>query len=539
MVGSADDSNNIDEMTTHGNNLGLQQRHPKEEIRFDESSSSGSEILQASDRQNTTVTQPLSTNGRSAIGGAQSPTTFTQQQNGPSERKIETNRPHYSDQLVLSQRIARRKSQVSLPRLITRDYPYNQSSNRVQVFNENSKAIFWLYVRDWFHVMLRVPWYFSFFCVIFVWYLMIWVFAAVFVLVDSNTFNRNKDCGLGEPGIPITMATAYAFSLETCTTVGYGLPGSANGFFESNCKGVQIAITLQMIWSMLSNAFLVSFFFTQMSKSEMRSIQIIFSKKLCVNVVDGKVCINIRCYDLDSAHPLVECHARMYLMDHQMKFQPLRLLEPNDNLGGVLYPSAPTTIIHHIDHHSALSPRSMPLVVSNHGLHLRSVDSGAGNREEILCPVCGESYGSYERLQKHINYARIVESQDDYPVEGTHLGFEMPDTSPLTLAEAQRHIESKLSEIVVVVEAIDPQLSGTFQALQSYKYDDIEFGADFENCMSTKDNKFMVDLMKFHGIIYDDGMYASSEFKGKFRGRSDMCTPCTNQSEPIREVRSG
>jgi hypothetical protein len=127
-----------------------------------------------------------------------------------------------------------------------------------------------------------------------------------------------------------------------------------------------------------------------------------------------------------------------------------------------------------------------------------------------LCPICGESYGSYDRLLKHIRYVRIVEERDDYPVEGTHLGFQMPDTSPLTLAEVQRHIESKLSEIVVVVEAIDPQLSGTFQALQSYKYDDIEFGANFENCMSTKDNKFVVDLMKFHGIIYDDGMYDSS-----------------------------
>ena len=312
---------------------------------------------------------------------------------------------------------------------------------------------------------------------------------------------------------------------------------------------------------MLSNAFLVSFFFALMSKSETRSIQLIFSKKLCVNVIDGKVCVNIRCYDLvrfatvkilkanvvieianvltkdmiscyvsilcstvyhavfllknqidnqDSAHPLVECHARMYLIDHKMKFHPLRLLEPNDDLGGVLYPSAPTSIIHHIDHHSALSPSSMPLTESDHGLALRSVDSATANREEIICPVCGEGYGTYDRLMKHIEYTRIVEKQDEYPVEGSHLGFEMPDTSPITLAEVQRHIERKLSEIVVVVEAIDPQLSGTFQSVQSYKYDDIEFGADFEKCMFTRDSKFVVDLLKFHGIIYDDEMYFDS-----------------------------
>lgn len=211
-----------------------------------------------------------------------------------------------------------------------------------------------------------------------------------------------------------------------------------------------------------------------------------------------------------------------------MKFHPLRLLEPNDDLGGVLYPSAPTSIIHHIDHHSALSPSFMPLVELSHGLALRSVDSSTASREEILCPVCGECYGTYERLMKHINYSRIVEEQDDYPIEGTHRGFTMPDTSPITLAEVQRHIEHKLSEIVVVVEAIDPQLSGTFQGLQSYKYDDIEFGADFEKCMFTEDNKFVVDLLKFHSIVYDDGMYSSSDFNAKFMsGRNDeKCKPC-------------
>jgi len=429
-----------------------------------------------------------------------------------------------------SERIPRYSSQVYLPRMITRDYPYEQSSNRVQVFNENSKAIVSLFVKDWFHVLLRMRWYISFPVFIVGWYLMIWVFAAVFVWIDGSNVNRNRDCGLGEPGIPLTISAAYAFSLETCTTVGYGLPGSANGFFKANCRGLQSAITLQMIWSMLSNAFLVSFFFAHMSKSETRSIQIVYSKKLCVSVVDGKVCINVRCYDLDSAHPLVECHARMYLIDHNMKFHPLRLLEPNDDLGGVLYPSAPTTIVHHIDHHSPLSPIKMPLVEADHGLALRSVDSSTANREEIICPVCGESYGTYERLLKHIQYARIVEEQGGYPIEGTHRGFEMPETKPVTLEEVQRYIEHKLSEIIVVVEAIDPQLSGTFQALQSYKYNEIEFGAEFERCMFTKNNNFVVDLLKFHGVVYDDRMYSlcSQDFKAKFMG-DKQCTPCPDQ----------
>jgi len=410
-----------------------------------------------------------------------------------------------------SRRILRMMSQVYLPRLITRDYPFQQSSNRVEIVNENTKSLWGLLIKDWFHILLRLPSWVSLPAFAIIWYIFIWVWAFIYQHISNTPSNYSKDCGLGSANETLTIMTAYAFSLETCTTVGYGLPGDSNAFFQEDCPEIQIAITFQMIWSMITNAFLVSFFFSLLSKSETRSIQLIFSKKLCINVIDGKVCTNVRCYDLDSSFPLVECHARMYLIDHKMKFHPLRLLEPNDDLGGMLYPSAPTSIVHHIDHHSALSPGSMPLTEGDHGLVLRSIDSATASREEIVCPVCGEAYGTYARLVKHIKYARICEEKENYPIETSHLGFTMPDTSVITLEEVQRHIERKLSEIVVVVEAIDPQLSGTFQSVQSYKYDDIDFGADFERCLFARNNKFIVDLRKFHGVVYDDDMYSKSE----------------------------
>lgn len=119
-----------------------------------------------------------------------------------------------------SSRIRRQASKVFLPRLITRDYPYHQSSNRVQVFPKHQKAVFRLYIKTYFYVLLRVPFIYSFPILMLIWYLMIWVFAFIYQLVDSNNFNLNKDCGLGDPGVVITIHTAYAFSLETCTTVG-------------------------------------------------------------------------------------------------------------------------------------------------------------------------------------------------------------------------------------------------------------------------------------------------------------------------------
>ena len=139
---------------------------------------------------------------------------------GPNEVRFSEILENESNKVKTSQRIPRMASRVFLPRLITRDYPYHQSSNRVQVFNKHKRVIFRLFIKDWFHVILRVPTYISGPLIIFFWYLMIWAFAWIYRLVDSSNFNLDKDCGLGEPGIPLSMPAAYAFSLETCTTVG-------------------------------------------------------------------------------------------------------------------------------------------------------------------------------------------------------------------------------------------------------------------------------------------------------------------------------
>jgi hypothetical protein len=279
------------------------------------------------------------------------------------------------------------------------------------------------------------------------------------------------------------------------------LPGSTNAFFEGNCPSVQVAIYAQMTWSMMFNAFLFAFFYATLSKCESRGTQVVFGNKICLKYDnDGRVLVNARCYDIDSAFPVVEAHVRMYVMDRNMKLHVLRLHSPNDELGAMLYTSFPTELNHHVDSHSALSPRKMPLVMDSQGLGLRSLDSSTASREEIECPVCGEAYGTYERLWKHVQYNRIVEEKDDYPRETTHLGFIMPDITPISLQEVKKYIEHNMSEIIFVVEGIDPQVSGTFQALQSYKYEDIAWEGEFEPCLSVRNNKFSVDMSKFHGV---------------------------------------
>ena len=72
----------------------------------------------------------------------------------------------------------------------------------------------------------------------------------------------------------------------------------------------------------------------------------------------------------------------------------MRLLQPNDDLGGMLFTSVPTTLTHHIDAYSPLTPPHLrdnnDTLVERHGLALREVDRMVENYGGIPCPVCGE-----------------------------------------------------------------------------------------------------------------------------------------------------
>jgi hypothetical protein len=119
------------------------------------------------------------------------------------------------------------------PRLIARDLPFYQSRNNYVVTNDNHHSgMYRLQLRDWFHVFLRWPVFLSLFFLLVIWTAIILCFAAIYRAIDTT--NKDTDCGLGDPGIPIAWGTSFAFSLETCTTVG--------------CKYVIYYIMLNLLW---------------------------------------------------------------------------------------------------------------------------------------------------------------------------------------------------------------------------------------------------------------------------------------------------
>jgi hypothetical protein len=118
------------------------------------------------------------------------------------------------------------------------------------------------------------------------------------------------------------------------------------------------------------------------------------------------------------------------------------------------------------------------------------------------------SYGTHERWVRHARYQQLVERKEKYPVEGTHQSLKERDFLPralphTSLAELKQYFHDEVAEVISVVEGIDPLTSGTFQSLQSYKFEDIEWNEDaqFAPCLQVQSGKIMVDLDRFHDII--------------------------------------
>jgi hypothetical protein len=420
-----------------------------------------------------------------------------------------------------------RKMQTA-PRLIPRNLDYHQSHNQFNVKNKfgryRLKMMWNLYRQDWFHVVLRWPTWVSAFFLIIIWTGIILIFAGLYIVADK--VDPNVDCGLNPDGFEagtVQWHTAFAFSLETCTTVGYGLPGSSSAFFY-NCPSVQVAIYFQMLVSMMFNAFLLAFFFSRLGRCETRAYQVVFSDKACIRRDythgDGRVKFECKVYDADARYPVVEAHVRMYVVhcrSPSRNYSPLRITLPNDELGAMLCTSIPSHVSHHIDLYSPLLPpqfrprnldQSFCNIVTNSGLSLREVDSYTGNRDGIICPVCCESYGTFERFKKHVRYNKMLENYCDIPektlaTETHHILDDatlqkMKDSISLegvTYEDINRYWQETKMEVVVIVEGIDPITSGTFQALHSYQAEDIFYGGKFAVSF-TAENEVDFDLFQ-------------------------------------------
>lgn len=108
-----------------------------------------------------------------------------------------------------------------IPRIVKRNMPFKQSKQKISVVNKSLVSSWMLHrvlYSDWYHVFLRQPTLLSICFLLSGWTVLVSLFALIYQRIDRNF--SDIGCGLGKPGEPISFHGAFAFSLETTTTVG-------------------------------------------------------------------------------------------------------------------------------------------------------------------------------------------------------------------------------------------------------------------------------------------------------------------------------
>ena len=84
------------------------------------------------------------------------------------------------------------------------------------------------------------------------------LFALLYMWVDGE----GSACGLADHNTTLAFHTAFAFSVETMTTIGYGIPYDTAAFF-SGCVSLTLVVYTQSLVFILLNAALLGIIFAR------------------------------------------------------------------------------------------------------------------------------------------------------------------------------------------------------------------------------------------------------------------------------------
>ena len=151
-------------------------------------------------------------------------------------------------------------------RFFMRDRPWQQASGKVRLRRWDLRFVWWFGLRpkEWYQFALSLPT--TVFIVIFIaLYLLVTVLFAGFYVAIHNP--DGCDLSLHSDEDSLSFREAFAFSVETVATIGYGLPNTklANNAFFLTCDSLPVVILSQFVIIALMNASLVGLLFMEAS----------------------------------------------------------------------------------------------------------------------------------------------------------------------------------------------------------------------------------------------------------------------------------
>lgn len=149
------------------------------------------------------------------------------------------------------------------------------------------------------------------------------------------------------------FVSAFLFSIETETTIGYGYR-----VITDKCPEGIVLLLVQSVLGSIVNAFMVGCMFVKISQPKKRAETLVFSTNAVISVRDGRLCLMFRVGDLRNSH-IVEASIRAKLIKSKQtkegEFIPLNQTDMNvgyDTGDDRLFLVSPLIICHEINQHS-------------------------------------------------------------------------------------------------------------------------------------------------------------------------------------------
>ncbi|KAK5858318.1 hypothetical protein PBY51_002466 [Eleginops maclovinus] len=232
---------------------------------------------------------------------------------------------------------------------------YVQKDGKCNVHHGNVRETY-RYLTDIFTTLVDLKWMLNLFIFVLV-YTVTWLFFGfmwwliAYLRGDLEHLSDNKwtPCVNNLNG----FVSAFLFSIETETTIGYGYR-----VITDQCPEGILLLLIQSVLGSIVNAFMVGCMFVKISQPKKRAETLVFSTNAVISMRDGRLCLMFRVGDLRNSH-IVEASIRAKLIKSKQtkegEFIPLNQTDMNVgyNTGDDrLFLVSPLIICHEINQNS-------------------------------------------------------------------------------------------------------------------------------------------------------------------------------------------
>lgn len=207
-----------------------------------------------------------------------------------------------------------------------------------------------LYVTDIFTTLVEIRWRVMFLTFA-LSYILSWLFFGILfwtiALIHGDTKDPNNEPCVYEVR---DFTSAFLFSLETQTTIGYGSRG-----MSENCMLAIVTVTVQDVVSVFIDTFVIGIVVAKMASARKRAQTVGFSYTAVINLRNGHLCLSWRVGDFRRNHmvegtthaqlvrPTVRTTGEVSITYHDLEIQNSHVIL-----------ATPVTIIHQINPSSPL-----------------------------------------------------------------------------------------------------------------------------------------------------------------------------------------